>query len=775
MGSAGSYCGIIKIKGWSPPVLLATVFVLALGFFALVRQFHPWLHVTMDIHHYLVFHNIAESFSIMVSLSIFGIGWFSYPQSRDRKALFLSCAFLTIGILDGMHTLGYAGMPDFITVNSANKSTQFWITARLFTALAFLASAWISADNSAAWPARLPLLAGAFAFPLSVFVAVTWFPAYLPATFREPDGLTPVKVYGEYVVITLFVVSFLVYCRRFRQSGDRLLLYYLPAFILCIFSELAFTVYKSAFDTYNVLGHLYKALAFFLIYQGVFAGSIIRPYREAVALRQDLAASEAHYRRLADNAPDMIYRMSLPAGVYEYVSPASRAIFGYDPVDFYNSPLLIRQAIHPDWQGYFVEQWANLLKGEMPPSYEYRILHPTGGARWLHQRNVLVRDTTGKPVAIEGIVTDITSRKESEEHLVLWKQIFQHAGWGVVLVHPREDTIMAANQAFAAMHGFEEHEVVGMRLADFFAPASRAELSTYYRLAHEQGRHSYESSHLRKDGSQFPVLAEVAVIRDAVGQVIYLAANLQDITTRHQAEDKIRTAHEELSAINRIIMACASSLDADAVLGTTMDEALRITGLEGGAICYVTPDNTLDVIEHRATSQATIEDLTTHAVKVGDCLCGECARNHKPLILRDREAVLKFSTQEATRGEDIRFHAAFPLITGQRCVGVLCVFTRTDIKPSENSLRLLETVSAQIAMAIDNARLYNESIQHATTLEEKVQQRTFELEGKNAELERFNKLFVDRELKMVELKERIQALHDNQPDSSGSACGPVRS
>ena len=53
----------------------------------------------------------------------------------------LAAAFLAIGLMDFMHTLGYSGMPAFITPNSANKSTQYWIAVRLFSASAFLASA----------------------------------------------------------------------------------------------------------------------------------------------------------------------------------------------------------------------------------------------------------------------------------------------------------------------------------------------------------------------------------------------------------------------------------------------------------------------------------------------------------------------------------------------------------------------------------------------------------------------------------------------------------
>ena len=130
-----------------------------------------------------------------------------------------------------------------------------------------------------------------------------------------------------------------------------------------------------------------------------------------------LIESEERFRTLAENAHDMIYRMSLPDGRYEYVSPASLAIFGYSPEEFYDSPVLIQKLIHPDWRGYFREQWDNLLSGKMPPFYEYQIIHKSGEVKWLHQRNALITDDEGRPIAIEGVVTDITKRKKAEEEI----------------------------------------------------------------------------------------------------------------------------------------------------------------------------------------------------------------------------------------------------------------------------------------------------------------------------------------------------------------------
>jgi signal transduction histidine kinase len=55
------------------------------------------------------------------------------------------------------------------------------------------------------------------------------------------------------------------------------------------------------------------------------------------------------------------------------------------------------------------------MQGDMPPFYEYQIVHKSGEVRWCNQRNVLIVDDAGNPVAIEGIVTDITERKQAEE------------------------------------------------------------------------------------------------------------------------------------------------------------------------------------------------------------------------------------------------------------------------------------------------------------------------------------------------------------------------
>jgi two-component system, cell cycle sensor histidine kinase and response regulator CckA len=137
---------------------------------------------------------------------------------------------------------------------------------------------------------------------------------------------------------------------------------------------------------------------------------------------------EARFRRLADNAPDLIYRMSLPERRYEYMSPAVLEMSGYPPEDFIEDPSLFMRTVDPRDMDYIQRQREKLLNGEVPPIFEFRIKHAkTGETHWIHQRNVLVLDEDGNPEAIEGIATDVTKVKEAEAKRLQLERQVQHA------------------------------------------------------------------------------------------------------------------------------------------------------------------------------------------------------------------------------------------------------------------------------------------------------------------------------------------------------------
>lgn len=255
----------------------------------LVGAFPESFYHEYEIGFFLVFHNLTEIFSVIVSFSIFGLGYYSYPQSRNAHTLFLGIGFLAVGLIDFMHALGYTGMPDFVTPNSGNKSSQFWIFSRTITALILFGAIYIKPSEQYRFIKEKYLMALAFLLVAIVFFLVIFYNHWIPKTYEQGKGLTPFKKNAEYAIITLLFISLILYRKANFYTSKRQLQYYLSAFIVCIFSEMVFAVYTSVFDVYNVLGHIYKIGAFYLIYKAVFISAINDPYEKLINTNQLLS------------------------------------------------------------------------------------------------------------------------------------------------------------------------------------------------------------------------------------------------------------------------------------------------------------------------------------------------------------------------------------------------------------------------------------------------------------------------------------------------------
>jgi len=258
-------------------------------------------------------------------------------------------------------------------------------------------------------------------------------------------------------------------------------------------------------------------------------------------MEQALAESEERFRRLAENASDMIYRMSLPDGNYEYISPASKTIFGYSPQDFFENPMLILEIIAPGWHPYFSEQWKNLIDGKMPPFYEYQIIHAvTGEKRWINQRNVLVRDDKGQPTAIEGIARDITEEKNAEEALRQEKSFLDvvlSSLAGIFYVFNQQGKILKWNHNFEVVSGYTPEEISKMHPLQFFREEERAKILKTIEDVFANGKSFVEGNFVVKDGSTIPHLMTGARF-ELDGEPCLVGTGI-DISKRVKAENQL--------------------------------------------------------------------------------------------------------------------------------------------------------------------------------------------------------------------------------------------
>lgn len=252
---------------------------LALGIVYLLLAVLPTqLYFVVDAPTYQMLHTVLELASILVSFSIFVVNWEASKQSHNGQSLFVATGFLAVASLDTMHLLSYPGMPDFLTANGLEKAVFYWLSARLWAAVILLGAVFVR-PSARAWFLRRRVLLGVNGLvAVVVLAAVTFFPERLPDVFVEGQGLTDTKVYLEYLVITLSFAALLGHLRGYRRRRDEYSAVVGAALVVSIFSELAFTLYISFYDVYNLVGHFYKLVAYYLIFRALMVSSLRRPY-----------------------------------------------------------------------------------------------------------------------------------------------------------------------------------------------------------------------------------------------------------------------------------------------------------------------------------------------------------------------------------------------------------------------------------------------------------------------------------------------------------------
>ena len=374
-----------------------------------------------NFYSYLLFHNLAELFSIVIKISIFAILYNSREHIDNSFFLVVGLSFIFIGFIDLIHTLAYTDMNIFSGYDT-NLPAQLWIAARYLQSISLLIASLVLKK-------KINEKYYLIGFSLYTALIVTLiFLGLFPVCYIEgfPLGrLTPFKVISEYIIDAILAITIVIMYRNRLMFNKNIFFLIISSIILTISSELAFTFYTTAFGFPNLIGHIFKIAAFFLLYKAIISIGLKSPID---LLYRQLKLSEEQYRNLVENIPNVIYS-TLPdkARATIFISERWKEWTGLSPEDHYNDDNAWIKIIHPDDRDDIKDKFYEAISVKEEYDLEYRVIHrDTDQIFFLRDQGVPIVDNTGEIIRYDGIISNITARKKAEEKLEQFVSTVSH-------------------------------------------------------------------------------------------------------------------------------------------------------------------------------------------------------------------------------------------------------------------------------------------------------------------------------------------------------------
>lgn len=434
--------------------------------------------------------------------------------------------------------------------------------------------------------------------------------------------------------------------------------------------------------------------------------SVQEELAERKRAQDKLRESETRFRSLIENSSDEVSIIT-PDGKLLYESPSSNPTLGYRPGEFLGTSLF--HLVHPDDLERVLSRFGELVNDRnLHPRERFRLRHHDGRWIWVEAVGTNLLDEP----AVGGIVInyhDVTERKlaedslqESEERYRMLFESNPHPMW----VYDLETlAFLAVNDAAVNHYGYLREEFLNMTLLDIRPEEDHERLLQNVAAVTEGVDHAGYWRHRIKDGRLIDVEITSHPLEFDGRRAELVLSN--DITERKRAETTIRAQLERLSGLHTIDIAIKSSFNLSTTLGILLEQVVKQLQVDAASVLVV--NSSLSTLEYAAGYGFRSNLTKKTSVKLGESYSGRAVLERRvveidllsvdlPDLVRDRHF----------KEEGFVSYYGVPLIAKGMAIGVLEVFHRASVRRDQDWLDFLNTLADQAAIAIDNAKLFED-------------------------------------------------------------------
>jgi GAF domain-containing protein len=226
---------------------------------------------------------------------------------------------------------------------------------------------------------------------------------------------------------------------------------------------------------------------------------------------------------------------------------------------------------------------------------------------------------------------------------------------------------------------------------------------------------------LRKDGRLFGAITvfrqevrpfsekQIALLQNFAAQAMIAMENARLLNELRERTDALAQSVDELKALSEVSQAVSSTLDLRAVLSTILNRSVELTGADAGVIFrYSRAQRSFRFVEAVGYDQTIAQRVRDVSVTEDVTALGEAMASRAPVQIPDLRERAGNPLRDAALAAGYRSVLIVPLVGANRIFGAIVLQRRTVGEFPEATVRLMQTLAVQSALAIQNARLFRE-------------------------------------------------------------------